>query len=46
MVCLGNICMDTLHKRDNDAIITTTIIIIIIIIIIVIITLHRKYVKL
>jgi len=31
MVCLGNMCMATLHKGDNDA----TIIIIIIIIIII-----------
>ena len=27
MVCLGNVCMDTLHKGDNDAIIIIIIII-------------------
>ena len=30
MVCLGNMCMATLHKGDNDAIIIIIIIIIII----------------
>jgi len=35
MVCLGNMCMTTLHEGDNDAIIITAIIIIIIIIIII-----------
>ena len=28
MVCLGNICMDTLHKGEKDAIIIIIIIII------------------
>ena len=30
MVCLGNMCMATVHKGDNDAIIIIIIIIIII----------------
>ena len=37
MVCLGNMCMDTLHKGDNDDIILILILILIIILIIIII---------